>query len=76
MHQSVDDGDDADRIRKHLTPFGKRTVGGDDGRLEFITAIDDVEQQIGVAASVREISDLINDQQVRMSRGRSRDQST
>jgi hypothetical protein len=33
MHQSVDNGDDTGRVREYLAPFGKRAVGGDEGRL-------------------------------------------
>ena len=66
MHQSVDNGDDAGRVREHLAPFGKRTVGGHDGRLELVTAIDDIEQQIGVAIAVGEVTDFIDDQHVWM----------
>ena len=66
MHQPVDNGDDASRVRKHFAPFGKWAVGGDNRRLEFITAVDDVEQQIGMAVSVGEVPDFIDDQYVWM----------
>ena len=29
MHQSVNKGDDASRVRKHLMPFAKRSIGRD-----------------------------------------------
>jgi hypothetical protein len=60
MHQSVDNGDDAGRVREHLAPFGERAVGGHEGRLEFVTAVDDVEQQIGVAIAVGEVTDFVD----------------
>ena len=66
MYQPVDNGDDAGCVREHLAPFGKRAVGGHDGRLELVTAVDDVEQQVGVAIAVGEIAHFIDDQHVRM----------
>ena len=59
VHQSVDNGDNAGRIREHLAPFGERPVGGHEGRFELVTAVDDVEQQIGVAIAVGEVTDFI-----------------
>lgn len=59
MHQSVDNGDDTGRVREHLAPFRKRAVGGHDVRLEFIAAVDDVKQEIGVAISVGEVPDFV-----------------
>ena len=52
MHQTVDNGHDAGGIREHIAPFGKWAVGGHEGWLEFVTAVDDVEQQIGMAIGV------------------------
>jgi len=46
VYQPVDNGDNAGRVREHLAPFGKRAVGGHEGRLELVPAVDDVEQQI------------------------------
>ena len=66
MHQSVDNGDNAGGVREHLAPFGKWTVGGYDGWLEFVTAVDDIEQQIGVAIGVGKIPNFVNNQYVRM----------
>ena len=60
MDQSVDNGYDAGGIREHLAPFGKRAVGGHDGRLEFVTAINDVEQQIGMTVGVGKVANLID----------------
>ena len=60
MHQSVNNGDDAGRVREHLAPFGERAVGGHQGRFEFVTAVDDVEQQIGMAIAVGEVTDFID----------------
>ncbi len=60
MDQSVDNGDDAGCVREHLAPFGKRAIGGHDGRLEFVTAVDDIEQQVGVAITVREVTHFVN----------------
>ena len=60
MHQSVDNGDDAGRVREHFAPFGERAVGGYEGRFELVTAADDVEQQVGVAIAVGEVTDFID----------------
>ena len=60
MHQSVDNGNDAGRVREHLAPFGERAIGGYDGRLEFVTAADDIEQQVGMAIAVGEVTHFID----------------
>jgi IstB-like ATP binding protein len=58
MHEPVDNGHDAGGIREHFGPFGKRSVGGHNSRLEFVTAVDDVEQEIGVSIAVGEVTDF------------------
>lgn len=64
MDEPVDDGHDAGCIGEDLAPFSERPVGGDDRGLAFVTPIDDLEQQIGMAGAIGEVADLIDYQDV------------
>jgi hypothetical protein len=55
VHQSVNDGDHAGGVGEYLATFSKRSVGRHNGWLEFVAAIDDVEQQIRVPIGRRVI---------------------
>ena len=52
-----------DRIAKHLAPFGKAAVGGEDHGAFLIAGIDQLEEQIAAAGRDRQIADLIDHQQ-------------
>ncbi len=66
VSEAVDESDDAGGVGEHLTPFGKRLVRGEhDGFASFVAARDDLEEQVGVAAVVGEIADLIDAEQRR-----------
>ena len=67
MDKAVDNRDDAGGIREHLTPLGKWAIGGHDGGLELITAVDNVKQQIGMAIAVRQIPHLVDNLEDRAS---------
>ena len=58
------DGDDAGGVGEGLTPLGEGPVGCDDGGVLLAAAGDDVEQQIGMAVAVGQVSDLVDHQQV------------
>ena len=51
-------------LGKALTPLGEGPVGGDYGGVLLAAAGDDVEQQIGMAVAVGQVSDLVDHQQV------------
>ena len=62
MHQSVNQGDHTGGIGKDFILFCEGAVGGHHGRVLFISPIDDLKQQIGMAVAVGEVTDFINDQ--------------
>ncbi len=62
MDKPIHEGDDTGRIREDLAPFRKGSIGRNDGGFLFVSAADDLEQEIGVAVTVRQISDLVDDQ--------------
>ena len=51
-------------VGEGLTPLGEGPVGGDYGGVLLAAAGDDVEQQIGMAVAVGQVSDLVDHQQV------------
>ena len=63
MNQAVHECDHAGRVGEHLTPLGKRFVRGDQRALVLVAPADQLKQQIGILAGIRQIPDLINDQQ-------------
>src|SRR3954447_10528770 len=56
VEQTVDQGDDAGGAGKGLAPFGERAAGGDDSAALLVAAIDQFEEQVGVAGGVGEVS--------------------
>ena len=48
VHQPVNQRHHTSGIGKHLVPFLKRPIGGDDGALVLVAPTDQLEQQIGV----------------------------
>ena len=60
MHEPVDEGDDTGGIGEDLVPFGKRPVRGQDqGPAQLIAPCDDLEEQVGIAGVIGEISNFI-----------------
>lgn len=64
VDQKIDPRDYAGGAGEHLTPFGERPVGDDDGGLVFVATADDLEQQAGVAVAVGQVTDFIDQQQL------------
>jgi hypothetical protein len=64
MNETVDQGDDAGGVREDIGPFREGLVGGHECRAVLISAADQLEQQIGVAVGIGEITDLIDHQNV------------
>ena len=52
------------RIAEDAGPFAKGQVGGDDDRSAFVELADQVEQQLAAGLGEREITQLIEDQEV------------
>ena len=66
MDEAIDQGGDAGRGGEDLAPFGERAIGRHQGALVLIAARDELEQQIGMAVRVGEISNLVDDQECRV----------
>jgi hypothetical protein len=65
MDEAVDERDDAGGVGEDLAPLGKGLVGAEeDGLLGVVTPGDDLEE-VGVAAVVREVADVVDAEQVR-----------
>ena len=62
VDQAIDQGDDAGGVWKDLAPFGEGPVGGDDRAVVLVPAADKLEQQVGMAIGIGEISDLVDHQ--------------
>jgi len=66
MDEAINQGGDAGRGGEDLAPFSERTIGRHQGALVLISARDELEQQIGMAVRVGEVSDLVDDQECRV----------
>jgi hypothetical protein len=62
VDQAIDQGDDAGGVWKDLAPFGERPVGSDERAVVLVPAADELEQQVGMAIGIGEISDLVDHQ--------------
>ena len=65
MDEAVDEGDDAGGGGEHVGPFGEGFVGGDEHRQGEIPAGDDLEEEVGIAVVVGEVSDLVDGEELR-----------
>ena len=63
MDEAINQGGDAGCGGEDLTPFSEWAIGGHQGALVLIAARDELEQQIGMAVRVGEVSDLVDDQE-------------
>jgi hypothetical protein len=52
VDEAIDQGDDAGGVGKDLAPFGKGSIGGNQGRFGLIAARDDLKEQVGVVVGV------------------------
>ena len=59
MDEAVDQRDDTGGVGEDLAPLGERAVGGDERALALVAAADELEQQVGVAVGIGEVSDLV-----------------
>ena len=59
VHESVDESDDPRGVGEHVVLLGEGLVGGDEDGFVGAPSVDDLEQQIGVAVAVGQISHLI-----------------
>ena len=66
MNEAIDERDDAGGVREHLAPLREGLVGAEqDWLLSVVAPRDDLEEQVGVAAVVGKVADLIDTQQLR-----------
>ena len=65
MDEAVDEGDDAGGGGEHVGPFGEGFVRRDEHRQVEVPAGDDLEEEVGVAVVVVEVSDLIDGEKLR-----------
>ena len=65
VDEPIDHRHDAGSIWKDVIPFGKIAIGGDDSALCLVAAADKLEEQVGVAVGVGQVSDLIDDKERR-----------
>jgi hypothetical protein len=63
VDKTIDQGGDAGRGGEDLAPFGEWAIGRDQGALVLVAARDELEQQIGMAVRVGEVSNLVDDQE-------------
>ncbi len=62
VDEAIDERDDTGGVGKDLAPFGEGAVGGDEGGFVLVAPGDDLEEQIGMAVRVGEVTDLVDDQ--------------
>ena len=61
VDEAIDERDDAGGMRKHFAPLREGLVGAEqNGLLSVVAPRDDLEEQVGVAAVVRQIADLVD----------------
>ena len=60
MDEAVDEGDDASGGGQHVGPFGERFVSGEEDGHGEVPAGDDLEEEVGVAVVVVEVSDFVD----------------
>ncbi len=60
MQKTVQHGGDAGGIGKDLVPFLENSVGGDDQRFAFITAIDYFKEDVGGLVVIGQVPDFVN----------------
>ena len=65
MDESVHKSDNAGGGGEDLAPLAKGFVGGQEDGLVAVAAGDDLEEQIGVAVVVREVSEFVDGQKLR-----------
>ena len=58
-------GDDTGGGGEHVAPFGEGFVGRDEDRHGEVPAGDDLEEEVGIAVVVVEVSDLVDGQKLR-----------
>ena len=65
MDESVNERYDASCAWEDLLPLSERLVRGNDGALLFVAPVEQLEEQVCVTIGVREVPDLIDDEDVR-----------
>src|SRR4051812_41616651 len=66
VDEAIYEGDDAGGVREDLAPRGEGLVGTEeDGLVDVVATGDDLEEEIGVAAVVGEVADLVDAEEMR-----------
>jgi hypothetical protein len=60
MQEPIQQRDDAGGVGENLVPFFEGPIGGEDHRFAFVTAVDDLIEQIGGFVIERKIADFID----------------
>src|SRR5687767_11039835 len=61
MDEAIDEGDGAGSVREDLSPVVEGLVGAEQDGLGGVVATgDDLEEEVGVAAAVGEVADLVD----------------
>ena len=56
MDEAVNEGDGGAGVREDVRSVAESQIGGEDEAALFVTTADDLEEQVGVAAVVRKVS--------------------
>ena len=67
VSEAINEGGDTGGVREDGIPVFEGTISSDDEGAALVTAIDDLEEQIGSGSIVREITEFINAEQLRAS---------
>jgi hypothetical protein len=62
MDEAVDHRNDTGCVGENLVPFGEVSVGCDQGAFGLVAAADQLEEKVGMAVGVRQVSNFIYDQ--------------
>lgn len=65
MDETIDERDDAGGVGEDLRPVRERAVGSDQGAAGFVAAVDQFEEQIGMAVRIGQVANLVDDQERR-----------
>ena len=65
MNDAIDQGCSAGGVGEDGWPVAESQVGGEDDALVFVAAVDDFEKEVGIAAVVGQIADLVDAQEMK-----------
>src|SRR5689334_902613 len=66
VDEAIDEGDDTGGVGEDLVPLGEGLVGAEQNRLAGVVAPrDDLEEEVGVAAIIGQVPDLVDAEKMR-----------